>query len=216
MINLRTLTKIKERFVKLKSSELMAITTSGFMASGLLWGPLPANAVNVFSHNLYFVSTTGGYSSPDTTPPGSTVITGGFTSAGTGTTNSVNLAAIGVTPAEASSVTVQGKINYTGSADASVIANLLANSVVVQSFTLASGTTSIAPGTSFSIDFSSGVQANFNQDLAIQFIGTGTTLIAGHDVRVVAVPWETDVLSVVGSTVIFAGATWLKRRRKNP
>ena len=168
-----------------------------------------APSANAFSLNLYFANTTGGFSSPDTTSPGSTVTSFRLTSAGTGTTNTINLAAIGVTPAEASSVTAQGTIDYTGSANASLIANLLANNVVVQSFTLASGTTVIPPGTPFSIDFSSGVQANFNQDLEIEFIGTGTTITAGHRFSVTAVP---EPLTMLGAATAVGFGTAFKRK----
>ncbi len=216
MMNVKTLTK--GRFVKPKSLELMAITTGGFMASSLFWGSLPANA---FSPNLYFVNTTGGYSSPDTTPPGSTVISGGFNGAGSATTNSINLAGIGIAPAEASSVTVQGPISYEGSAGDSVIANLLENNIVVQSVTLASGTTVIPDGTLFSVDFSSAVQANFNKDLAIQFIGISTStfsaqsaaparpLRATHTFSVTAVP---EPLTMLGAATAVGFGTAFKRK----
>ena len=213
MMNVKTLTK--ERFVKPKSLELMAITTGGFMASSLLWGSLPANA---FSPNLYFANTTGGYSSPDTTPPGSTVISGGFNGGGSATTNSINLAAIGVTPADVGSVTFQGTIDYQGGVGASVVANLLANGSVVQSVTLASGTTVVPVGTPLSVDFTSGVLANFNQSLAIQFLGIGGTsptgstnfLNASHTGSVfVSVP---EPLTMLGAATAVGFGTAFKRK----
>jgi hypothetical protein len=82
------------------------------------------------------------------------------------------------------------------------------------------GLPSVGDSSTFSIPFSS----VFPKEIPVDFIFNG--LNGGNQVNVaytisgdggteaVAVPWETDALSVVGSTVLFGLGVWTKRKRK--
>jgi hypothetical protein len=46
--------------------------------------------------------------------------------------------------------------------------------------------------------------------------GSGVSQISSITVDATAVPWETDALSVIGSTVLFAGGLWARNKFAQP
>jgi len=200
-------------------------STIALLALALSTTSLKANA---FSPLLYFVQTDS-YSSPYTTPPGSSTISGGFTGPnGSAITNSFNPGAAGLNPAdyEFGKTIVSGNITYAGVDNTSaVVANLLAFGSVVQSVTLASGPIVInnAP---FSADFSKSVYDNFNKDLSIQFVGTNLAQLAStsslpyqypsHTVTVYSTPVPFELSPEQGFILgvpLFLGLRYLKKKR---
>jgi hypothetical protein len=66
-----------------------------------------------------------------------------------------------------------------------------------------------------------GVPGNYNtRNYSINANGTGrqsgANLLSSSFTPATAVPWETDALSVIGSTVLFAGGLWAKNKFAKP
>jgi hypothetical protein len=58
--------------------------------------------------------------------------------------------------------------------------------------------------------------ANQNYTLSAPLPGSGVSQISSITVDATAVPWETDALSVIGSTVLFAGGLWARNKFAKP
>jgi hypothetical protein len=58
--------------------------------------------------------------------------------------------------------------------------------------------------------------ANQNYILSAPLPGSGVSQISSITVDATAVPWETDALPVIGSTILFAGGLWARNKFAKP
>jgi len=179
------------------------------LASASILAPSSAHAA--LSFPIYFPSQTGGFSSPFTTAPGSTNVSASFTGAGSGTTASFNPFANGVKGVR--SLRLNGIISYNGTLGSSVVANLLSNGSLAQSFVLASGNTGLN-SSPFSLDFTKATNDNINSDLAFQFLGQGT-FTSAHPTLTVPVQSVPGPLPILGAAAAFGFSRKLRKRLKS-
>ena len=183
-----------------KSVHLFALPALAFAS---ILAPSSAHAL---SFPIYFPSQTGGFSSPDATPPGSTNASASFSGPGIGTTESFNPFANGVTSVQ--KLLFEGTINYTGTPGSGIFLRLLSNGSQVQSFQIASGNTALV-NVPFSYNFTNATNANIDSDLAFQFEGIGNFTSTHPEIRVVPGP-----LPILGAAAAFSYSRKLRKSLK--
>ena len=185
-----------------KSVHLFALPALAFAS---ILAPSSAHAL---SFPIYFPSQTGGFSSPDATPPGSTNASASFSGPGIGTTESFNPFANGVTSVQ--KLTFGGTINYTGTPGSGIFLRLLSNGSQVESFQIASGNTALV-NEPFSYNFTNATNANIDSDLAFQFEGIGNFTSTHPEIRIHVVPGP---LPILGAAAAFSYSRKLRKSLK--